>query len=166
MGGSIRLSKVKRPGGVYWWDLLQGPSDAYGTWLLGPAGSPWGAPHDSGGLWIPTVVLIAAGRPWAAWWVPDPTDRRLEIDVCQPAEETETGWRYVDLELDPILHLSDARVEIEDWDEYEESVRDGWMSAEDAELARATAEDRAAALRRRDEPWQERGWHLLAELSR
>ena len=57
-------------------------------------------------------------------------------------------------------------VEIEDWDEYEQARRDGWMSADDATLAQSTAEDRAAALRRRDEPWQERGWQLLAQQPR
>jgi predicted RNA-binding protein associated with RNAse of E/G family len=108
-------------------------------------------------------VLLAPGRPWAAWWVGDPADRRLEIDVCRPPEITEAGWRYIDLELDPVLHERDLRVEIEDWDEYEEACRNGWMSADDAELARCTAEDRAEALRRRDEPWQERGWQMLSQ---
>ncbi|MEH0985094.1 DUF402 domain-containing protein [Micromonospora sp. CPCC 205556] len=103
-----------------------------------------------------------AGRPWVAWWVDDPADRRLEIDVCLPPESTEAGWRYVDLELDPVLHERDSRVEIEDWDEYEQACRNGWMSADEAELAVSTAEDRAEALRRRDEPWQQRGWQLLS----
>ncbi|WP_346534616.1 DUF402 domain-containing protein [Micromonospora sp. DPT] len=160
--GSVRLCKIKRPGGVFWFDLQQILQDHDGTWLRGPVGSPWGAPHDTGNLSVPVVVLLAAGRPWVAWWVGDPADRRLEIDVCLPPERTEAGWRYVDLELDPVLHERDARLEIEDWDEYEESCRNGWMSADDAELARSTAEDRAAALGRRDEPWQERGWQMLA----
>jgi hypothetical protein len=29
--------------------------------------------------------------------------------------ETEAGWRYIDLELDPVLHERDCSVEIEDW---------------------------------------------------
>ncbi|MEV0425105.1 DUF402 domain-containing protein [Micromonospora sp. NPDC050495] len=158
---AIRLFKIKRPGGVFWFDLKPVRQDGDGTWLRGPAGSAWGAPHDSGALAVPVVVLLAANRPWVAWWVGEPADRRLEIDVCLPPERTEGGWRYIDLELDPVLHERDSRVEIEDWDEYEQACRDGWMSAEDAKLARSTAEDRAGALRRRDEPWQERGWQLL-----
>lgn len=157
---SVRLHKVKRPGGVYWYDLQRVRQDDDGTWLRGLVGSPWGAPHDSGGLSVPVVLLLAVGRPWVAWWVDDPADRRLEIDVCLPPVSTEAGWRYVDLELDPVLHVWDSRVEIEDWDEYEQACRNGWMSSDDAELARSTAQDRAEALRRRDEPWQERGWQL------
>jgi predicted RNA-binding protein associated with RNAse of E/G family len=108
-------------------------------------------------------VRTVTGRGCGAWWVGDPADRRLEIDVCLPPEGTDAGWRYVDLELDPVLHERDSRVEIEDWDEYEQACRNGWMSAEDAALARFTAEDRAGALRRRDEPWQERGWQMLSQ---
>lgn len=162
-GGRVRLCKVKRPGGVFWFDLRHVLRDGDGTWLLGPVGSPWGAPHDSGTLPVPVLVLLAPGRPWVAWWVDDPADRRLEIDVCVPPHDTETGWRYIDLELDPVLHVRDSRVEIEDWDEYEQACRNGSMSPEDAALALATAEDRAEALRRRDEHWQERGWQMLSQ---
>jgi hypothetical protein len=161
--GSVRLCKIKRPGGVFWFDLEHVCQDDDGTWLRGRVGSPWGAPHDSGALSVPVLVLLAPGRPWAAWWVGDPADRRLEIDVCLPPERTEAGWRYIDLELDPVLHVRDSRVEIEDWDEYEQACLNGWMSADDAKLAHATAKDRADALRRRAEPWQTRGWQLLSQ---
>lgn len=168
MGGveideSVRLCKIKRPGGVFWFDLQQVLQDPDGTWLRGPIGSPWGAPHDSGTLSVPVMVLLATGRPWVAWWVGDPADRRLEIDVCLPPELTRAGWRYIDLELDSVLHERDSRVEIEDWQEYEQACRNGWMSANDAKLAQFTAEDRAEALRRRTEPWQERGWQMLRQ---
>ncbi|SCF39045.1 DUF402 domain-containing protein [Micromonospora mirobrigensis] len=157
----VRLFKVKRPSGVFWYDLEPVAEDADGTWLRGAVGSPWGAPHDHGVLPVPVAVLLAVGRPWVAWWVADPADRRLEIDVCLPVERTGVDWRYVDLELDPVRHERDSRVEIEDWDEYEVACAAGWMSADDAALARGAAEDRAEALRRRDEPWQARGWWLL-----
>jgi predicted RNA-binding protein associated with RNAse of E/G family len=108
------------------------------------------------------VVLIAADRPWVAWWVGDPADRRLEIDVCLPPQPIEGGWRYIDLELDPVLHERDSRVEIENWDEYEQACRNGWMSADDAHLAQVTAEERAEVLPGRDEPWLDRGWQMLS----
>ncbi|WP_130336318.1 DUF402 domain-containing protein [Micromonospora kangleipakensis] len=148
---------------MFWFDLEQLLQDRDGTWLRGRSGSPWGAPHDRGVLAVPVVVLIAPSRPWVAWWVDDPADRRLEIDVCVPPTRTEAGWRYIDLELDPVLHEQDSRVEIEDWDEYEQARHDGWMSPDDAKLARCTAEDLARVLRRRDEPWPKRGWQLLAQ---
>jgi predicted RNA-binding protein associated with RNAse of E/G family len=110
------------------------------------------------------VVLLAADRPWTAWWVGDPTDQRLEIDVCLPPEATEAGWQYVDLELDPVLHEPGGRVEIEDWDEYEEACRNGWMNSDDAKLAQITAERCAEVLRHGAEPWLWRGWQMLHEL--
>ncbi|MET7835703.1 DUF402 domain-containing protein [Micromonospora sediminicola] len=159
--GTVRLFKIKRPGGVFWFDLRCVGQDRDGTWLRGPVGSAWGAPHDRGNLSVPVVVLLATGRPWAAWWVGDPADRRLEIDVCRPPEVTEGGWRYVDLELDPVRHEVDGRVEIEDWDEYDDACRDGWMNPDDAELARATAQHCADLLRQGTEPWLRCGWQLL-----
>jgi hypothetical protein len=158
---SGRLFKIKRPGGLFWFDLEPILQDGDGTWLRGPVGASWGAPHEIGTLSVPVVVLLTVGRPWVAWWVGDPHDRRLEIDVCLPPERTEGGWRYIDLELDVVLHERDSRVRIEDRDEYEQACRDGWMSVDDAELALSTAADRALALRSWDEPWQERGWQLL-----
>lgn len=94
----VRLHKFKRPGGAFWFDLDLLLQDADGTWLRGSVGSPWGAPHDRGKLSVPVVVLLAVSRPWVAWWVGDPADRRLDIDVCLPPEKTESGWRYTDLE--------------------------------------------------------------------
>jgi hypothetical protein len=158
---TVRLHKVKRPGGVYWFGFEQVAHDADGTWLRAPIGSPWHAPHEDGTSTVPVVVLLATGRPWAAWWVGDPAGRRLEIDVCLPPSTTEDGWRYVDLELDPVWHENDGRVEIEDEDEYEESWRGGFMSADDAKLARVVAEGCAQLLRRDTEPWLRRGWGLL-----
>ncbi|GAB2578293.1 hypothetical protein Aab01nite_09910 [Paractinoplanes abujensis] len=165
-GPPVRLWKIKRPGGVHLFELRTVAEDAEGAWLAGPAGSPWVAPHDRGTSAMPVVVWLAEGRPWAAWWVGDPGDRRLEIDVCLPPEPVEDGWRYVDLELDPVLHLADGRVEIEDWDEYEESLLRGWMTADDGELARATAQACAEELRGPAKPWRERGWELLDGLER
>jgi len=159
--GGVRLSKVKRPGGLFWFDLRFVGRNDHGIWLSGPIGSPWGAPHDAGRLPVDVAVLLSPGRPWVAWWVDDPADPRLEIDVCLPPERTASGWRYVDLELDPVRHEADGRVEIEDWDEYQEWVDAGWMSNPQAHLARQTAEQLAESLSRPAEAWQEVGWHFL-----
>jgi hypothetical protein len=161
--GSVRLDKIKRPGGVFWYDLQQVGQDSDGMWLRGRVGSPWGAPHTCGTLSVPVVVLLAVDRPWAAWWVDDPADQRLELDICLPPEATDAGWRYVDLELDPVLHRSSGRVEIDDWDEYEEARRNGSMNAYDANLARTTAQRCAEVLRQGAEPWLWRGWQLLLD---
>lgn len=162
----MRLVKIKRPGGAFWYDLEMVLVDEDGTWLHGPVGSRWGAPHDSGTLPVAVLLLLALDRPWVAWWVDDPTDRRLEIDVCRPPELFGSEWRYIDLELDPVRHEQDGRIEIEDWDEYEQSLRDGWMSPDDGRQARSTAEDLAWLLRSRNRPCLERGWQLLSRVAR
>lgn len=161
----MRLVKVKRPGGLFWYEVDAMIDDSDGTWLHGPAGSRWGAPHDSGALSVATLILLHPDRPWVVWWVADPADRRIEIDVCLPPERTDQGWRYVDLELDPVRHEQTSRIGIEDEDEFEESRRRGWMSPAEAGLARHAADDGARMLRQRDQSWSARGWRLLDTLS-
>jgi hypothetical protein len=157
---SVRLDKVKRPGGTFSFELSAAGADRHGTWLFGPTDALWTSPHDQGVLPFDVLVLLAPDRPWVTWWVDDPADRRVEIDVCRPPEPTDQGWRYVDLELDPIRH-EDGRVEIEDEDELAEAREQGWMSADDAELAVQVAEQTAQALRDRIEPWGAEGWRRL-----
>lgn len=153
----IRLEKVKRPAGVFWFEL----TEVAPGWLLRAPGSAWGAPHDSGTWGVTALLHLVPGRPWVPWWVADPADPRVEIDVCRPVERTPGGWRYVDLELDPVRHENSGRIEIEDDDEYEEALRRGWMSAADGELARRTADDLAAALADPgDDRWRH-GWEVL-----
>ena len=38
----VRRPKIKRPGGVFWYDLQQVAQDGDGTWLRGPVGFPLG----------------------------------------------------------------------------------------------------------------------------
>lgn len=160
----VTLDKVKRPGGTYWFELRHVATDAYGSWLSFLRGSAWRAPHDAGVVPIDALVLLAQDRPFITWWVNDPDDPRVEIDVCLPPTQTPSGWSFVDLELDPVRHEADGRVEIEDEDEFAASVDAGWMSDTDALLAREAAESMADVLRAGDEPWGEVGWTLLHSL--
>lgn len=112
---------------------------------------------------VALVVLLPTKRPWAAWWIDDPVDRRIEIDACLPPERIEGGWVCVDLDLQVTRHERDHRIEIEEWDEHERAVAAGWMSIDEALQARATAEAMAEMLRRDDEPWLARGWQLVAD---
>jgi Protein of unknown function (DUF402) len=106
------------------------------------------------------LVLLAPGRPWVTWWVDDPADGRGRDRRVPAAPRTDRGWSYVDLELDPVRH-EDGRVEIEDEDELAEAREQGWMSADDAELALQVAEQTAQALRDHVEPWGDEGWRRL-----
>lgn len=159
----MKLVKIKRPGGTYGYVVRQCADDEFGTWLFGARGSPWSAPHDKGVLPVDVVVLVADARPFVAWWVDDLDDPRIEVDVCLPPTRSETGWTYVDLELDPVRHENGYRVDIEDWDEYHQSMASGQMSPEEAELAARTALDLSTQLRDQDSAWIEAGWQRLRE---
>ncbi len=159
----MKLYKIKRPGGVFSFDVEAIAEDPAGVWLHLPLGSPCEAPHDAGALPFDVLVLLNPDRCWVAWWVGDPADRRLEIDVCLPPERVEDGWSFVDLELDPIRHEGGI-IEIEDRDEFETACRDGWIAAPDAEMAQATAIALEAALHTREEPLGESGWLKLEAL--
>ena len=102
----VRLKKIKRPGGAGDFELEPLLEDEFGIWLHGATGSVWKDLRQAEAssrltLWccsIPTLFSVA-------WWVDDPGDRRLEIDVCLCPQRELDGWSYIDLELDPVRHL-------------------------------------------------------------
>lgn len=104
-------------------------------------------------------------RGWCGG-VDDPADRRIELDVCLPPERTAEGWRYVDLELDPVRHEQEHWIEIQDEDEYQDSVRQGLMTPAEADLARRSADEGARLLLRPDQPWWSHGWRMLSVITR
>ncbi|GAB3239537.1 DUF402 domain-containing protein [Kineosporia babensis] len=167
---AVRLTKIKRPGGTLWFDLRQIHADEHGTWLYGAVGAPWswtptGGEPETGGLDHAAVMLLAEGRPWVGWWLNLADGRQLSIDVCLPTERTPHGWTFVDLELDPVRHETNGRVEIEDWPEFDQALAQEFMSSSEGDLARRTAEQTAEMLRRGEAPWLRQGWDLLdAEL--
>lgn len=139
----VLLDKIKRPGGVFSYDAQHLAEDEHGHWLFLGEGSEWRAAHDEGQLSVDVVILIRADRPWVGWWVDDPADRRVEFDVCLPPGEPERDrWAYVDLELDPVLHVRSELVEVQDWEEFQESVAAGVIDQRSASLAIETAETR------------------------
>ena len=158
---TLKLRKIKRPAGIFTFDVQPLVEDAFGVWLYALRGSNWEAPHATGELPFDVLILLSPERCWVALWVDDPADKRLEIDICIAPERDNNGWSYVDLELDPIRHEGGI-IEIEDGDEFEAACRNGWISSKDAEMAEATALVMEAALRRRDSPLGEEGWRRLA----
>jgi hypothetical protein len=46
----VKLLKVKRPAGVFAYEMQQLASDGFGEWLYAPTGSSWRAPRDAGML--------------------------------------------------------------------------------------------------------------------
>ena len=161
----MRLKKIKRPGGAGYFELEPLLEDEFGTWLHGPTGSVWKNLRDAGELPFDVVVLLHPERYFVAWWVDDPGDRRLEIDVCLCPQREHDGWSYIDLELDPVRH-EDGSVEILDRDEFDVACRSGWIESEHAEIAHATALAMEVALRNREEPWGDEGWRRLDAVRR
>jgi hypothetical protein len=157
----VRLHKIKRPAGPFSFDVEPLIEDEFGVWLFAARGFRWDAPHDRGTLPLDCLLLLSPDRPWVAWWVDDPADRRLEIDVCLAPKREKDGWSYVDLELDPIRHEG-AAVTIEDYDEFDEACRNGWMTPEEAQIANATAAAMEFALLHRIEPLGDEGWRRMA----
>jgi hypothetical protein len=156
----VKLLKVKRPAGTFAYEVQPLTSDGFGQWLYAPIGSAWDAPHDAGTLSFDVVVLVRPRQWGVSWWIDEPPDRSVAVDVCLPPERRADGWSFVDLELDAVRHASGI-VEIQDNDEFEAARRDGWISAADAKVALATATAMADVLRNHEEPWGEVGWQRL-----
>lgn len=160
----VKLWKIKRPAGRGFFDLHPLVEDEFGVWLHGARGSKWRAPsHATGTLAFDVLVLLSPERCWVAWWVDDPGDRRLEIDVCQAPMREDDGWSYVDLELDLVRH-SDGTTEIVDRDEFDTACLDGWISEKEAEMANEVTNAMDAVLRSGEEPLGEEGWRRLGKL--
>lgn len=158
---AVRLDKVKRPGGVFAFDMTLIAEDAGGVWLYYPTGSSWRAPHDTGTMPFDALIHLATEQPFVTWWVDDPSDRRIEIDVCLPPTPTDAGWSFVDLELDPVRHEHTGIIVVEDRDEFEDACGNGWISPEEAVVATSTAARMEEALSHRLEPWGDAGWRRL-----
>jgi len=157
---SVKLLKVKRPAGVFSFEVQQLVSDSEGEWHYAAVGSEWDVPHRAGRLLFDVVVLVRPGEWAVTWWVDEPGDRRVEVDVCLPPERTPDGWSFVDLELDVVRHESGG-VEIQDEEEFEVARRAGLITAHDSEVALATVRVMADKLRTREEPWGDSGWNKL-----
>ena len=151
------IEKVKRPGGVYVFEAIEIGEDEFGTWLYTAAGTTWRSPNQSGTVPVHFVGVFSSARPGPIVFA---EGSHVSFDVGLPPERTDRGWRYVDLELDPIIR-PDGTVEIEDEDEFEEACRAGWIDESAALLARRVADEAVEALKRGDEPYATVGFAWL-----
>jgi hypothetical protein len=154
---------LKRPAGLFSYEFVSVAEDEHGTWLYGATGSSWQAPHDSGTLPYDVLLLVHPDRWAVGWWVDDPDDPRVEIDICLPPLRTPVGWQFVDLELDPVRHER-GEIEIEDLDEFDEACANGWIEPDHAAKAQAVAAEYADLLQSRAEPWGAVGWERLTAI--
>ena len=159
----MKLHKVKRPAGVFVFEVELIGVDEFGTWLGARRGAGWEAPHARGVLDVDVALLVGPVNPWVGWWVDDLADRRVEIDICLSAQRVTGGWSYVDLELDPVRH-QDGSIEIEDRDEFADACHGGWISLAEREIAEVAAEQMHQALSEYQAPFGEEGWDRLERL--
>ena len=166
-GRTVVIEKVKRPAGVFTWNAHPLGEDEHGHWLFLGRSATWQAPHAAGRVSMDAVVLVSPDQPWVTWWVDDPADPRVELDICLPPAPSEQGhrWSYVDLELDPVLHVRTGQVEVQDWDEFGESVDAGVMDRACADLAVQTAQRLRHLLVGPTPGWLPLGWSRLARAS-
>ena len=104
---------------------------------------------------------------FVTWWVDDPDDRRIEIDVSLPPERTERRLDATSTSSSIRSATTTARVEVQDHDEFESRV------PQRLDRARATPRSRARygatawpPAHAREEPWGDEGWHRLARRPR
>ncbi|MBO4259213.1 DUF402 domain-containing protein [Streptomyces griseorubiginosus] len=165
-GEQVQVRKVKwplpdatEPRSVSEWDARVLGTDQFGTWLFcgegeihrGSNGESWVVPSDG-------VQLLPDSGWWAAWWWR--TDRWISVDICTPPALGESGWSYVDLELD-LARLADGTVLLVDEDEFEQTVVECRISADVVAEARAAAADLQIRLADVAVPVVAAGWEWI-----
>ncbi|MEU8515785.1 DUF402 domain-containing protein [Kitasatospora sp. NPDC048722] len=133
-------------------------TDEFGTWPFCAEGE---VHHKADGesLTVPgDVQLLPRSGWWAAWWWRK--ERWISVDVCTPPVLGESGWSYVDLELD-LARLADGTVLLVDEDEFEQAVVECRMPADVVRAARAAAAASQIMLADATEPVVTAGWRWL-----
>jgi Protein of unknown function (DUF402) len=93
------LAGAEAPRPVSSWDARVLGTDRFGTWLFCAEGELHRR-ADGSSLTVPSdgVQLLPSSGWWAAWWWR--RDHWIGVDICTPPRLDESGWSYVDLELD------------------------------------------------------------------
>jgi len=159
------MRKIKRPdnGGARCWRAYLLGEDENGLFFHSQAGSiqhladgkPWRVP-------FPMVQLLTHGQWWVAHWFNDPDGRWVGVDICIPVTLVNGTWTYVDLELDPVGNEEGFDF-LEDLDEFEYACGQGWISNDEADAARRTAQQIEAMMNDGAEPFKSVGWRRLTE---
>ncbi|MFJ9774965.1 DUF402 domain-containing protein [Kitasatospora sp. NPDC101157] len=153
----LRGSAEPRP--VAEWDARVLGADEFGTWLFCAEGE---VHHKANGesLTVPSdgVQLLPNSGWWAAWWWRK--EQWISVDVCTPPVLGESGWSYVDLELD-LARLADGTVLLVDEDEFEQAVVECLMPVDVVGAARAAAASLQTMLADATEPVVAAGWRWL-----
>ena len=134
-------------------------TDPFGTWLFCAQGEIH-RKADGSALVVPSdgVQLLPSSGWWAAWWWR--RDHWIGVDICTPPTLEESGWNYVDLELD-LARLADGRVMLVDEDEFEQARIDCQLPHDVIAAAHSAAAELQIRLARDTEPVVAAGWDWL-----
>ncbi|QIZ00920.1 DUF402 domain-containing protein [Streptomyces sp. S1D4-11] len=146
------------------WDARLLGTDQFGTWLYCREGEVHRR-ADGTSLVVPSdgVQLLPCSGWWAAWWWR--TDRWISVDICTPPALGESGWSYIDLELD-LARLADGTVLLVDEDEFEQTVVECMIPQDVVTAARAAASDLQSRLANASDPVVVAGWEWLERACR
>jgi Protein of unknown function (DUF402) len=166
-GTRVRVRKKKwplagshEPRTVARWDARVLGVDEFGTWLYCAKGE---LHHKADGstIVVPSdgVQLLPSSGWWAAWWWREKS--WIGVDICTPPRLDESGWSYIDLELD-LARLADGEVMLVDEDEFERAIIDCRLPDDVVAALRSTAAEIRSALARENDPVVAAGWNWLA----
>jgi len=135
--------------------------DGFGRWLGIRGGGSWHfADGSRSGVFERSFVKLV---PADTWWTAcfHPVDPVIDVDIVFPVHWAGDVLEELDLELD-VLRSADGRVDVRDWDKFDE-VRVAWaMPAEIAAQAETTCEHIRARVERCEEPFGAVGRAWLA----
>jgi uncharacterized protein DUF402 len=163
------IKKRKRPAATHVWPVVELGEDYYGRWFFCPVGSTFRGEKNG----VVGYTQVAQGNrdtgralltliPPGGWWVASCADGEVCAEICTPAELVDGVWTYIDLELDPYRDEAGG-VRVDDWDEFEDACRLGFIPADEERAARSAADEVEDLLQRRVEPFDQVGVQRLAD---
>jgi uncharacterized protein len=152
---AVRIAFSKWDGGAHWeYDAVRLGSDAHGTWLGAPQGTPARRPGAEVVSAWDQVALVPDDAGFLASFYPDvpAAPVHIYVDIATPPRWDGTVVRSVDLDLDVVRDRS-GRVFVDDEDEFaEHRVRYGYPE-EIVRLAERTCADVLRAVEAAEAPF-------------
>ncbi|MDQ2852205.1 MAG: DUF402 domain-containing protein [Actinomycetota bacterium] len=85
--------------------------------------------------------------------------------MSHPPIELDDGWPFSDLELD-VVRYADGSLVVQDEHEFANACRGGYIDEVEAALAEAAFVNAMGMLKAARAPFDQLGWHRLADLTR
>ena len=164
-GHTVEVEFTKYDGRRHWhFRMTYLGEDEHGVWLAAPPGTVLQRGDEPPRVEADGFVAVAPreGNWFAAWNVD--RDPEVYVDVTSARQWSHERLTMVDLDLD-VVRDRDGRVQIVDEDEFDEHQVLFGYPADLVDQARATADDLAAAMAARTEPFGDRGASWLAALA-